>query len=175
MEQFGELVQVKIPGKQVVPKKETVFLRMSEDNSMTENLNVFNTIISQLYFVDIKITKEEKCVILLCSLPNSWDILVLDIEINSTTLALEYMVSSLLSEEMRRKNMEGSTNDELVVRGRPIDIDKGIFSGRNSKSKGRSKSSTQSMRRCWKCGKARNYKRDYNSKETVASTRPNEK
>jgi hypothetical protein len=38
--------------------------------------------------------------------------------------------------------MEGSTKDGLVVRGRPIDRDKGRFSSRNFKSKGRSKSSS---------------------------------
>jgi hypothetical protein len=36
---------------------------------------------------------------------------------NTTKLALEYVVSSLLSEEMRRNNMEGLTKDNLVVRG----------------------------------------------------------
>jgi hypothetical protein len=46
---------------------------------------------------------------------------------NTTTLVLEDVVSSLLSEEMRRKNMEGSTKYALVVRGRPIDRDKGRF------------------------------------------------
>jgi hypothetical protein len=38
---------------------------------MTEHLNAFNTIISQLSFVDIKITEEEKCVSLLCSFADS--------------------------------------------------------------------------------------------------------
>jgi hypothetical protein len=38
---------------------------------------------------------------------------------------------------MRRKKMEGSTKDALVVRGQPIDRDKGKLSGRNPKSKGR--------------------------------------
>jgi hypothetical protein len=44
--------------------------------------------------------------------------------------------------------MEGLTKDYLVVRGRPIDKDKGKLSSRNSKSKGRSKSLVQSIRRC---------------------------
>jgi hypothetical protein len=56
--------------------------------------------------------------------------------------------------------MEGSTKDALVVRGRPVDRDKGKLSNRNSKSKGRSKSHVQSTRRCWKCGKFGHYKRD---------------
>jgi hypothetical protein len=102
---------------------------------------VFNTIIIQLSFVDIKIIEEEKC-IGLCSFLDSWDSLVVVIESNTTTLVLEDVVASLLSEEMRRKNMEGLTKDALVVRGRPIDRDKGKFSGRKPESKGRSKSSS---------------------------------
>jgi hypothetical protein len=128
-------------------------LSMSDGSSVTEHLNAFNTIISQLSSVDIKITEEEKCISLLCSLPESWDSLVVDIGSNSTTLSLEHMVAYLLLGEMRRKNMEGSTKDSLMVRGQLVDRDKGKFSGTQSKSKGRSKSLVHSMRRCWKCGK----------------------
>jgi hypothetical protein len=56
--------------------------------------------------------------------------------------------------------MEGSTKDALVVRCRPIDIDKGKFFCRNSKLKGRSKSLVHLTRRCWKCGKVGHYERD---------------
>jgi hypothetical protein len=73
-------------------------LRMSDDSSVTEHLNAFNTILSQLSFMDIKITEEEKCISLLCSFPNSWDSLVVAIRSNTTTLALEDMVVYLLSE-----------------------------------------------------------------------------
>jgi hypothetical protein len=40
--------------------------RMNDGSSMSKHLNAFNTIISQLSSMDIKITKEEKCIILLC-------------------------------------------------------------------------------------------------------------
>jgi hypothetical protein len=89
--------------------------------------------------VDINITKEEKCISLLCSFPYSWDSLFMAIGINKTTLALEDVVSSLLSKEMRRKYIEGSTKDVLEMRVQPVDRDKGKFSSRNSKSKGISK------------------------------------
>ena len=127
-------------------------MRMSDGISMTEHLNAFNTILIQLLYVDIKITEEEKCIILLCYFTNSWDNLVMAIGSNTTTLVLEDMVASLLSEEMRRKNMEGSTKDALVVRGRLVDKDKGKFFDRKSKSKGRYKYYIQFTRRCWKCG-----------------------
>jgi hypothetical protein len=89
---------------------------------------------------------------------------------NLTTLALEDMVASLLLEEMRWKKMEGSTKDSLMMRGWPIDRDKGKFSSRTSKSKGRSKSPFHSMKICWKCNKFEHYKMDCKSKVIEVST-----
>jgi hypothetical protein len=123
-------------------------LIISDGNSVTGNLNVLNTFLSQLSSMYIKITEEEKHISLLCSYLDSWDRLVMDIGSNTPTLVIENVVASLLSEEMRRKNMEGSTKDDLVVRGRLVERDKGKLFGRNSKSKGISKSSVYSTRRC---------------------------
>jgi hypothetical protein len=126
--------------------------------------------------MDIKIIEEDKCVIILCYFPDSSGSVFMVIGSNSTTLEIEYMVAYLLSKEMRRKNMEGSTKDALVVRGQSVDRDKGKLFSRNYKWKGRSKSLIQSKKKiCWKCGKYGNYKRDYKSKEIEASTRSDEK
>jgi hypothetical protein len=175
-DKLGRFYQSKSIVNKVFLRKKLYLLRMSEGSWVTKHLNVFNTIIIYLSYVDIKITDEEKCVSLLCSLSESWDSLVVDIGSNSTTLMLEDVVESLLSEEMRRDNMEGSTKDALVVRGWSIDIDKGKLFGRNSKSKSRSKSIVQkTTRRCWKLGKVGHYKRYYKSKETKESTWSDEK
>lgn len=95
------------------------------------------------------------CVSLLCSLPDSWDGLVIAIRSNNTTLKIDDVVASILLEEMRRKNKEGSTHNALIVRGRPIDKGKGKSSSRRKKSRGksksRSKSPDKSRRRCWGC------------------------
>jgi hypothetical protein len=75
---------------------------MEDGDSVTEHLNSFNTLVSQLGSVNITIAEEDKCISLLCSLPDSWDNLV--VEISSTTqstLKYEDVVASLLSEEMR--------------------------------------------------------------------------
>jgi hypothetical protein len=162
-DKLGNLYQSKSLVNKLFLRNKLYLLRISEGILVIENLNEFNTIISQLSYVDIKIIEEEKCVSLLCFLSDSWDSLVVAIWRNSTTLALEDMVASLLSEEMRRKNMEGLTKYALVVRGQPIDKDKGKLSGRKSKSKGISKSTILSTGRCCKCNKSRHYKRDWKS------------
>lgn len=80
-------------------QKKLYLLRMNNGDLVTEHLNAFNNVISQLLYVDIKITNEEICLSQLCSFPKSWDILVIAIGSNTTTLNLDDLVASLLSEE----------------------------------------------------------------------------
>lgn len=87
---------------------------MEDGDSVTGHLIFFNTRVSQLIFVDIKMEEEDKCITLLCSLPDSWD--NLDVAIGSstkTTLKFEDIVVSLLLEEMRRKSMVNHSTNVL--------------------------------------------------------------
>ena len=61
---------------------------MKDGDLVTKHLNVFNTVVSQLLSVDIKILDEDKCISLLCSLPDSWDSLVIAIGSNANSLQL---------------------------------------------------------------------------------------
>src|SRR5271168_1900918 len=90
---------------------------MKDGDSVTEHLNAFNIVVSQLSSVDIKILDEDKCISLLCSLPDSWDSLVIEIGSNATALQFDEIVSALLMEKMRRKNMDNQNGDALSIRG----------------------------------------------------------
>ena len=57
-------------------RKKLYHLRMEDGDSVTDHLNVFNTLVSQLVHVDIKMEEEDKCITLLCSLLDLWDNLV---------------------------------------------------------------------------------------------------
>jgi len=90
---------------------------MKDVDSMTKHINSFNTMVSEILSIDIKIYDEDKWIILLCFVPDSWDSLVVAIGSNSTTLAFDDVVSSLL-EEMSKKNMEIQSINGLFARGR---------------------------------------------------------
>jgi hypothetical protein len=76
------------------------------------------------------------------------------------------VVASLLSKEMRRKNMDGHSTDALFIRGRTQDRNPGKSSGGGRpKSTGRCKSLGKSLRKYWKCGKKAHYKKDCKSKK----------
>jgi hypothetical protein len=87
-EKMGRLYQSKYMVNKLFLRKKLYLLRMSNVGSVTEHLNAFNTILSQLSSLYIKITGEDKCIILLCSFPNSQDSLVMAIGSNTTALVL---------------------------------------------------------------------------------------
>jgi hypothetical protein len=133
---------------------------MEDGYSMIEHLNSFNTLVSQLGFVNITIAEEDKCITLLCSLSDSWDNLIVAIgSTTQSTLKYEDVVTSFLSEEISRKSMDGHNTDALFVRGHTQDRNPGKPSGWISKSPGKS------LRKCWKCGKTGHYKKDCKSKK----------
>eukprot|EP00253_Pinus_taeda_P016989 PITA_16989 len=135
---------------------------MKYGDSVTEYMNTFNTVVSRLASIDIKILDEDKCISLLCSLPYSWDSLVIAIGSNATALHFDEIVSSLLTEEMRWKNMESQNGDALSVRGQTHKKNKNKSSSGRSKSKERSKYPGKPVKVvCWKCEKEGHYKRDY--------------
>jgi hypothetical protein len=163
-ENLGKLYQSKSLVNKLFLRNKLYNLRMRDGDSVAKHLNAFNTVVTQLVSVDIKISDEDKCISLLCYLPESWDSLVVAIRSNKTFLKFEEVVSSLLSEEMRQKNMEGHSPNTLFARGRSQERNRSNFSSGRSKSKGRSKSPGKFVRVCWRCGKEGHYKKQCRSK-----------
>eukprot|EP00253_Pinus_taeda_P019884 PITA_19884 len=158
-DKLGTLYQSKSLVNKLFLRKKIYNLRMKDGDSVTEHLNAFNTLVSQLSSIDIKISDEDKCINLLCSLPDSWDSLVIAIGSNATALQFDEIVSALLTEEMRRKNMDNQNGDALSVRGRSQNRNK------NKSSSGRSKSTRKPTKVvCWKCGKEAHFRRECKSK-----------
>ena len=84
-----------------------------------EYLNFFNKVISELLVVNVKIDKEDKMLILLSSLSQSYNQIVTTILYGKETLILEEVTSTLISNEIRKRpNQEEQAGSGLVVTGR---------------------------------------------------------
>jgi hypothetical protein len=117
-DKMGNLYQSKTLANKLFLRKKLYHLRMEDGDSVTEHLNAFNTLVSQLGSVNITIAEEDKCINLLCSFPDSWDNPVVAIgSTTQSTLKYEDVVASFLSEEMRKKSMDGHNTDALFIRG----------------------------------------------------------
>jgi len=85
-------------------KKQLYGLRIKEGTAVLENLNFFNTVICELLPVDVKIDEEDKALIFLSSLPESYDYIVTTMLYGKETLILEEVTSTLLSNEIRKRS-----------------------------------------------------------------------
>jgi hypothetical protein len=138
-------------------------MKMSEGGSVADHLNEFNTVTNQLSSVKVDFDDEVRDLLILCSLPEIWNGLVMVVSnsvSSSNTLKFDDVVGVILSEEMQRK-ITGETSGNVLNmenRGRQKDRGKGIENRGNSR-KGRSKSRLGKIE-CWNCGKKGHLKKD---------------
>jgi hypothetical protein len=139
-------------------KRQLYNLCMKEGTKIVDHLNTFNTLLVQLTSMGVKFEYEDKAITLLCSLPVSWDHFVTSISFSSIeSIEFDDIVGALLSEETRNKsNLETSTSEAMVIRGRAKERGHSQRKFSQSKSKGR-----KSKLKYWFCGKSRHLKKDY--------------
>jgi len=77
-------------------KKQPYELHINEETTVLEHLNFFNKVISKLLVVDVKIDEEDKALILLNLLPESYDHIVTTMLYGKETLILEEVTSTLI-------------------------------------------------------------------------------
>jgi len=76
----ASLYEVKSLHTRIFLKRKLYTLRMSESTSVTDHINNLNTLFAQLSTVDFNIIENERAELLLQSLPDSYDQLVINIK-----------------------------------------------------------------------------------------------
>jgi hypothetical protein len=69
--EIGKSVYVQVVDEQALSKAAVVRLKMAEGSDLSQHINIFNKIISDLKRVDVKFEDEDKALFLLNSLPTS--------------------------------------------------------------------------------------------------------
>ena len=75
-DKLGKLYYSKSLVNKLFMRKKLHSPRMRDGDSVADQLNTFNIVVSKLVSVEIKILDEDKCISLLCSLTDTWDSLV---------------------------------------------------------------------------------------------------
>ena len=90
-------------------------LQMSENGFVSDHINEFNMIVSQFNSVDINFEDEIKALILMSSLPESWDTVVAAISSSrgSEKLKFDEIYDVVLSDSIRKREMGDSPGSAL--------------------------------------------------------------
>jgi hypothetical protein len=163
MDTLAKLYEKPSASNKVFLMKRLFNMKMSEGGSVADHLNEFNTVTNQLSSVKVDFDDEVRALLILCSLPKSWNGLVMAVSNSvsgSNTLKFDDVVGVILSEEMQRKSTGETLGNALNMenRGRPKNRGKGSRNRGNSR-KGRSKSRLGKIE-CWNCGKKGHLKKD---------------
>lgn len=113
-------------------------MKMSEGGSIVDHLNEFNTFTIQLSSIGVTFDDEVRAPLFLCSLPESWNGLVMDIS-NSvsgpSTLKFDDVVGAILSDEMQQKSFDETSGNALTIEIRGTKMERGKSLGYRSKLK----------------------------------------
>ena len=90
-------------------------LKMAEGSALDQHINVFNQIISDMNRVDVKFEDEDMTLILLNSLPKSYDNLVTTLMWGKETPELKEIIGALLSFNQKKKASDGSSQGEGLM------------------------------------------------------------
>ena len=121
---------------------------------VTDHINTLNTLFSQLTSMGHNIETGERAEILLQSLPDSYDQLIINITNNIEVLVFDDIAATVLEEESRRKNKEerlgGSQQAKALTMMRGRSTERGPSGSQNQS---RSKSKSKKNVKCHHCGK----------------------
>ncbi|KAH9779667.1 hypothetical protein KPL71_007786 [Citrus sinensis] len=146
-----DLYTKKSMAKRLGTKKKLYTLQMEEGSSITDHIDAFNKIILDLEDINVKIDDEDKAMILLCSLPSSFEHLIDTLMYGRQTLTMVYVKETLSSKAATKR--EAREAEGLMARGR---------SEKKESNKGKkkiSKSRSKNMK-CFHCHKEGHFKKD---------------
>lgn len=114
-------------------KQRLFSLRMQEGTPLREHLDQLNTILLDLRNIDVKIEDEDAALILLVSLPLSYENFVQSFIVGKDTVTLEEVRSALHTRELRHKAAGNITDSQAA--GLVVSSSKGKFGKKKSESK----------------------------------------
>jgi hypothetical protein len=152
-------------------KKKLFKLKIKEGEDVMKHINIFNALINDLIQIDVQISEEDRALLLLASLPDSYEHFVTTLMFGKSTLKFNEVVQDIISHVTMKKSDNNSTlGFALNVENRGRRSKKSKGRGKSRSRTGRSKSrnprnpnnfqnqNNSKIVGCWNCGKTGHYK-----------------
>ncbi|MCO5614532.1 hypothetical protein L7F22_068815 [Adiantum nelumboides] len=132
------------PVNQVHLMRKLMRMQLEDSENAMEHLSSFSGVLSQLQDSGLPPFDDKlKAIILLMTLPDSWETLVVSVS-NNPNLTFDGVRGSILNEEIRRKENEDTGGSANMARGRTSK--KGAYAQRNeNKSKSRERGKCEAL------------------------------
>ena len=165
MKVLSDMYEKPSANNKVFLMKKLFHLKMMENAHVAAHVNEFNTIVNQLSSVKIDFDDEVQALILLASLPNSWEPMraAVSNSVGSDKLKFNDVRDRILAEEVRRTDSgEASTSSAFNVENRSRNYDRNYNRnrGRSKSRNGRGQSRPGRTHECWNCGKPGHFKKN---------------
>ena len=125
---------------------------MSENDTMMEQINKMRSLAEQMASVGEQVSEEDQVATLLCSLPDSYNNLIVALESRADQLTLEFNIARLLHEERKRPEVSSDLG---------IAMEKALVTTKEmSRVAGHQVKSTNKKWKCYNCGLKGHWARD---------------
>ena len=138
--------------------RKLVNLKYKEGRSVAEHLNDFQDLVNQLTLIKIMLDDEIQALLLLSSLPDSWETLVVSLSNSAPNgvVQLALIKDNLFNKETRRQGSSKNDTHALVTENRGRSQSKGPKGGNRSRSRSKSKYKVK----CYHCDKEGHIKKN---------------
>lgn len=151
--------------------------KMEEGTSIWDYVNKFDRIISDLKDIDVKIDEEDQTLMLLLSLPESYENLVQTLMLVGDTLTMDETRTSLLADDLRKVTTSGmsSCGREYREQAQELFATRGKTNerGQGGRRKYKLKSNAPGERTCFKCGEHGRFKANFPNKRVLFKKQTN--
>lgn len=136
-------------------------LKMREEGDLQARVNAFNNILADLTRFGVNVDNEDKTIILICSLSNSYDNLVTTLTYGKKTITLNSISSTIFQHAQHRQSVDegGENTSESLFIKECQDCGKGKGKAVSFEKKKRFNSKDRKTTECYGCKKIGNWKR----------------
>jgi hypothetical protein len=136
MKALAKLYEKPSASNKVFLMKHLFNMNISEGGSIIDHLNDFNMVTSQLCSIGVNFDDEDRAILILCSLPEIWNGLVMVVSnyvSGSRTLKFDHVVGVILSEDMQQKRTAEISVNSLTVENMKRKRERGKSLGNHGK------------------------------------------